>query len=291
MIVITMTNCPPKLRGDLSKWFCEINTGVYVGQVSARVRDALWERVCEHIHDGQATMVYPMNNEQHMAFRTHNSDWVPTDYDGITLMKRPVQGSVGGAAEELHAGFSKASGRQIAKRKQRQQQSEATRYAFFDLETSGLQPNQDLILEIGVVLVSQGVTEQTWQTLIRVQQPIPPSITALTGITDAMCQEEGVELCEALETLRELVINREVVAYHAPFDMSFLQAASRLCGVPMPIRRCTDLLPLVKRRIVLPNYRLETVAKELAVDGELGVHRALADSFVLRDLFFKLNES
>ena len=39
-----MTNCPPKLRGDLSKWLCEINTGVYVGNVSSRVRDALWER-------------------------------------------------------------------------------------------------------------------------------------------------------------------------------------------------------------------------------------------------------
>jgi CRISPR-associated protein Cas2 len=36
-----MTKCPPKLRGDLSKWLLEINTGVYVGQVSARVRDAL----------------------------------------------------------------------------------------------------------------------------------------------------------------------------------------------------------------------------------------------------------
>lgn len=34
-----MTNCPPKLRGDLSKWLCEINTGVYVGNVSSRVRD------------------------------------------------------------------------------------------------------------------------------------------------------------------------------------------------------------------------------------------------------------
>ena len=38
MIVITLTDCPPALRGDLTKWLQEINTGVYVGQVSARVR-------------------------------------------------------------------------------------------------------------------------------------------------------------------------------------------------------------------------------------------------------------
>lgn len=39
MIVITLANCPPALRGDLTKWLQEISTGVYVGQVSARVRD------------------------------------------------------------------------------------------------------------------------------------------------------------------------------------------------------------------------------------------------------------
>lgn len=33
-----MTDCPPGLRGDLSKWLCEINSGVYIGQVSKRVR-------------------------------------------------------------------------------------------------------------------------------------------------------------------------------------------------------------------------------------------------------------
>ena len=50
MIVITLTDCPPKLRGDLSKWLCEINTGVYVGNLSGRVRDELWERVCSNLH-------------------------------------------------------------------------------------------------------------------------------------------------------------------------------------------------------------------------------------------------
>ena len=68
MIVLTIANCPPKLRGDLSKWLLEINTGVYVGRVSARVREALWQRVCENIRDGQATMVFTANNEQHMDF-------------------------------------------------------------------------------------------------------------------------------------------------------------------------------------------------------------------------------
>lgn len=90
MIVITLTSCPPKLRGDLSKWLCEINTGVYVGNLSARVRDRLWLRVCENLDNGKATMVYSSNNEQHLEFRVHNGDWSAVDFDGITLMKRPL---------------------------------------------------------------------------------------------------------------------------------------------------------------------------------------------------------
>ena len=58
MIVITLTDCPPKLRGDLSKWLCEINTGVYVGNLSSRVRDELWERVCSHLRTGKVTGVF-----------------------------------------------------------------------------------------------------------------------------------------------------------------------------------------------------------------------------------------
>lgn len=89
MIVITLTKCPLKLRGDLSKWLIEINTGVYVGKVSARVRDALWKRICENISDGHAMMVFSAQNEQNMDFRVHNTTWMPVDFDGIKLMKHP----------------------------------------------------------------------------------------------------------------------------------------------------------------------------------------------------------
>ncbi len=58
MIVIALSCCPNKLRGDLTKWLMEIDTGVYVGQVSARVRDGLWNRVCENAGRGKAVMVY-----------------------------------------------------------------------------------------------------------------------------------------------------------------------------------------------------------------------------------------
>ncbi|MDR1409624.1 MAG: type I-E CRISPR-associated endoribonuclease Cas2e [Oscillospiraceae bacterium] len=46
-VVVTLTNCPHALRGDLSKWLQEINTGVYAGKVSARVRDQLCRRTAD----------------------------------------------------------------------------------------------------------------------------------------------------------------------------------------------------------------------------------------------------
>ena len=91
MIVVTLSDCPARLRGDLTKWLIEINTGVYVGQVSARVRDELWDRICEHVKDGRATMVFSARNEQGLQFRVHNTTWEPVDFDGITLMRRPAR--------------------------------------------------------------------------------------------------------------------------------------------------------------------------------------------------------
>lgn len=77
--MLTMTNCPPRLRGDLSKWLCEINTGVYVGNVSSRVRDALWDRVCQNLKNGQATLVFTTAGEQRM-------DSAPTTPPGRPLI-------------------------------------------------------------------------------------------------------------------------------------------------------------------------------------------------------------
>jgi CRISPR-associated protein Cas2 len=118
MIVITLASCPPALRGDLTKWLLEISPGVYVGQVSARVRDNLWERVRNLSEQGKATMVFSSHNEQHLDFKVHNSEWEPIDFDGIKLIMHPSPARVkklGG----LRVGYSKASKMRKAKRMHR----------------------------------------------------------------------------------------------------------------------------------------------------------------------------
>ncbi len=73
MIVMVVTACPPSVRGDLSRWLFEVSTGVFVGHVSARVREALWTRVTAFVNDGKAIMAYSASNEQHVAFRVLSS--------------------------------------------------------------------------------------------------------------------------------------------------------------------------------------------------------------------------
>ena len=74
MIVIVLTVSPPKLRGHLTRWLFEVSPGVYVGKVSARVRELLWQQILENIGEGRAVMVYSSNNEQGLDFRTHGQE-------------------------------------------------------------------------------------------------------------------------------------------------------------------------------------------------------------------------
>lgn len=93
MIVIVLTSAPPKLRGHLTRWLLEISAGVYVGKVSARVRDLLWVQVLENLEEGKAVMVYSSNTEQGLEFKTYGQTWQPIDYDGLELILRPAKQS------------------------------------------------------------------------------------------------------------------------------------------------------------------------------------------------------
>ncbi|KFI57654.1 type I-E CRISPR-associated endoribonuclease Cas2e [Bifidobacterium gallicum] len=109
MVVIVLTACPPGLRGDLTRWLLEISPGVFVGHVSARVRDKLWERIEELVREGRAIMVYSARNEQHLAFRTLRSSWTPEDEDGLTLVRRPLENRDNSFSGSRKDGWSKAS--------------------------------------------------------------------------------------------------------------------------------------------------------------------------------------
>ncbi|MYU05590.1 type I-E CRISPR-associated endoribonuclease Cas2 [Streptomyces sp. SID8366] len=88
MIVIATTAVPDHLRGALRRWTSEVVVGIFVGSVSARVRDQLWQAVTETVGDGAAVLVHPAPTEQGYSVRTAGTRRrVPEDFDGLTLIR------------------------------------------------------------------------------------------------------------------------------------------------------------------------------------------------------------
>ena len=87
MLVIVVENVPPRLRGRLALWLLEVRAGVYVGKVSRRIREMIWETVEVGINDGNAVMVWATNTESGFDFLTLGSNRrIPVEMDGIKLV-------------------------------------------------------------------------------------------------------------------------------------------------------------------------------------------------------------
>lgn len=288
MIVITMTDCPVGLRGDLTKWLLEVSTGVFVGRVSARVRDKLWERIEATTKDGRVTMVFNANNEQRLDFRVHNSTWEPIDFDGIKLMLRPSPSRIKQLGE-LRMGFSKASKRQIAKRaaKKRGDTFPGT-YVVIDVETSGLHPNEHEIIELGAILVETHSIKERFSLLVRPQTAITAQIEDITGITNAMLQKEGAEISMAMQRFIAFLRDLPVVSHNVDFDYSFLHKACANLNMLLISNRSIDTLTLSRRKVKqVDNYKLSTLAKHFEI-ATPQAHRSLADCETTYQLYEKL---
>ncbi|MFC7326651.1 type I-E CRISPR-associated endoribonuclease Cas2e [Marinactinospora rubrisoli] len=112
MTVIVLTTCPAGLRGFLTRWLMEISAGVFIGNPSARIREALWNEVQLYAGAGRALLAYSTDTEQGFTFETFDHKWKPVDHEGLTLLMRPHQRAVGSENASANAkGWSKASKR------------------------------------------------------------------------------------------------------------------------------------------------------------------------------------
>jgi len=88
MMVIILENVRPTLRGELSRWLFEVKSGVFVGKVSALVREELWQLVGQQVGRGSAVMIQPANNEQGFSAKTlGNPTRQLVDIEGLFLVK------------------------------------------------------------------------------------------------------------------------------------------------------------------------------------------------------------
>src|SRR5712691_2522056 len=87
MVVMVLEKVLPSLRGELSRWMIEVQTGVYVGSLSALVRDLLWDKCIRNGAGGRCCQAYTINNEQGFDIRISGAvDRFVVDRDGLLFV-------------------------------------------------------------------------------------------------------------------------------------------------------------------------------------------------------------
>jgi CRISPR-associated protein Cas2 len=270
---MTLTNCPPGLRGYLTKWLQEIHSGVFVGQVNARIRESLWERVSEMCKNGNAVMVYNSNNEQKMDFRVLGSTWEPIDFDGIKLMLRPSPSRLKAKHEKLKSGFSNAAKRRTAKQINAARIRLPSDYAVIGLKTTGLNPDDDEIIEISALKVTQHEIESSFSALVRPTGSLSSAIQELTGIPEQTLLENGEVLQTLFPRFIDFTGSLPIVSHNADSDCSFLRYACAKCALPLFSNRCIDTQSLAKRVVHdAKDYTLSALAAYFGMEIETQRH-------------------
>ncbi|MEB2398364.1 MAG: type I-E CRISPR-associated endoribonuclease Cas2e [Alcaligenaceae bacterium] len=86
-IVVVTENVPPRLRGRLAIWLLEVRAGVYIGDVSKRTREMIWEQLCEAHEEGSVVMAWASSHESGYEFQTLGQNRrLPVDFDGLRLV-------------------------------------------------------------------------------------------------------------------------------------------------------------------------------------------------------------
>jgi len=163
-----------------------------------------------------------------------------------------------------------------------------TEVVCFDLETTGLDCENERIIEIGACIYRDGEVTSTFGTFVDPGRPIPDKITEITGIDDKMVAGAPSEE-EALRNFFDYAAGRTLVAHNASFDMSFLKSACRRLGWPDAFELpCVDTLALSQTLLPdLARHRLDTLTKYFKLP-KFNHHRAVDDTVALAKIYQKL---
>ena len=162
-------------------------------------------------------------------------------------------------------------------------------YVVFDLETTGLSPEYEDIIEFGATKVSDGKIVETKQFFVKPTKPIPQIITDITNISDEDVKDAKPE-SEAILDIRDFFADHTIVAHNANFDITFVNSKLEKYGFKAINNPTIDTM--VVSRITLPTakrYRLENVASKYNVNYDSTVaHRADYDADVLAKVWIKI---
>lgn len=158
-------------------------------------------------------------------------------------------------------------------------------FVVFDLETTGLKKETDVIIEIGAVKVKNGEITDTFMTFINPERQLDEKIVKLTGITDDMLVDAPLAK-DIMPKFLDFVKDTVLVAHNANFDVGFVRQWMNNNGYSIDFT-VLDTVELAKTLFTdLHNYKLDTVCKHLEVSLE-NHHRAVDDATATAHIFIK----
>ena len=159
-------------------------------------------------------------------------------------------------------------------------------YIAIDLETTGVRPKNDRIIEIGAVKVEGGEIKDKFVTFVNPQMDVPMRIQELTGITTAMARS-GILIEEAIPKLLSFCEDYPILAHNIMFDYSFIRHKAVNLGMDFE-REGIDTLTIARKTLcTLESRRLCALCDYYHIDSGQS-HRAIDDALAAHLLYQNL---
>lgn len=157
-------------------------------------------------------------------------------------------------------------------------------YIVTDLETTGLSPERDKIIEIAAVRITDGKPDGTFSTLVNPKRHIGSEITSLTGISDSMVKSAPT-ISEAMPEFLRFIGDTPLLGHNLiRFDMGFLQNCAAVYN------DCIDTLVLARHiKANFTGFSLEALCSYYGIVND-NAHRALSDCLATHEVYVKLKE-
>ena len=182
--------------------------------------------------------------------------------------------------------------KKVLEEKKKQEKSQTTfdmlqnvdNYVLVDIETTGLSPVNDEIIEIGAIKVKDCKIVDQYNELIKINRKLSPFITNLTGITDEMLNKGKLPTI-ALKEFIDFVDEDVIIGHNLNFDLGFLKNKCKKYIDYSLNNRYIDTMYLAKKLVPNSiNYKLETLANYFNVSYE-GAHRGLKDVEITYEVY------
>ena len=157
-------------------------------------------------------------------------------------------------------------------------------YVAIDVETTGLSPSDEEIIEFGAVFVRDGQVVDTFSSLANPGRSIPPVVVSKTGITDAMVSEAR-PIADVLLDFLHFIKDYPLVGYNTHFDVNFIYDSALRHYKHGIDNSFVDVMQIARRVITgLHSYKLTVVAHHCGIVNE-HAHRALDDALCTMTLY------